>query len=128
VTHPFASPLFRLARIARSRLVRVFACLLALSIATSGFAAAAMPLHGANAPPAGENACAHHAQTAKARHVHRADGCCGTACACAFAHAVGLTAATPITAYDPAGASMPAPLRTGAQPPRLSPPLRPPIA
>jgi hypothetical protein len=75
--HPFASPLFRLARLARWRVVRMLACVLALSIATSGFAAAAMPLHGAVAMQAGNDACAHHAQAPMAKHVHRADGCCG---------------------------------------------------
>jgi hypothetical protein len=128
VTHPFASPLFRLARLARSRAVRVLACMLALSIAISGFAAAAMPLHGVVAVQAGESACAHHAQAPKARHVHSADGCCGTACACACAHVIGLAAATPVAAHEPANASMPTLLRAGIDRPRLSPPLRPPIA
>jgi hypothetical protein len=128
VTHPFASPLFRLARLARSRAVRVLACMLALSIAISGFAAAAVPLHGAVAVQAGESACAHHAQAPMTKHVHRADGCCGTACACACAHVLGLAAAMPVAAHGPANASMPAPLRAGIERPRLSPPLRPPIA
>jgi hypothetical protein len=63
-----------------------------------------------------------------AKHVHRADGCCGTACACAFAHVLGLAEAMPAAAHEPADASMPVPLRAGLQRQRLSPPLRPPIA
>jgi len=125
--HPFASPLFRLAPLARLRAVRMLACVLAAAIAFSGFSAAAMPLHGAAPTQAGQSACAHHAPAPKVKHVHRADGCCGTACACAFVHALG-PAAMPAAVYALADTSMPVPLREGVERQRASPPLRPPIA
>jgi len=128
VTHPFASPLFRLSDLARWRVLRVLACVLALSLAASGFASAATPSHAAVAKPADAAGCAHHAQAQAAKPVHHADGCCGKACACAFAHALGLAAASSMAAHAPTRASIPLPLRESVHARGVPPPLRPPIA
>jgi len=130
VTHPFASPLFRLSDLARWRVLRVLACVLALSLAASGFASAATPSHAAVAKPANATGCAHHAQALAAKPVHHADGCCSKACACAcaFAHALGLAAASSMAAHAPTRASIPLPLRESVHARGVPPPLRPPIA
>jgi hypothetical protein len=128
VTHPFASPQFRLSRLARWPLLRVFACLLALSIAGSGFVAAAMPLHGIAATQTGDASCSHHAQPSVAKHAHHADGCCGVACACAFAHALGLAMLASTIASEPEFVPVPTTHREGVRTRLATPPLRPPIA
>jgi hypothetical protein len=108
------------------RFVRMLVFVLACSIACSGYAAAAMPLHPATPAPIAGDGCDHHAAATAGKHAHHADGCCGIACACAFAHAIGAVAQVSVTgvaAHAPVALSSHASVHARS----TAPPLRPPI-
>gem|GEM_PF-3627298 len=117
-------------RVRHARLLRVLACVLALSLAWGGYAAAAMPLQarvasaGAAAAGAGED-CGHHAAPAKKTAQSPRDGC-PASCACALGHATGAWPATACVTLSVA-TTPPMPRADEVRAARTEPPLRPPI-
>ncbi|MEO7433716.1 MAG: hypothetical protein ABIR62_17250 [Dokdonella sp.] len=97
MTHPFASPVRRLSRIARWRVARIAAFVLAVSIALGGLVGATSPSDAAAMSMSGM-----HCDTASSvKHANGSDGCCKVACACAFAHAIGHVPESPIAVARP---------------------------
>jgi hypothetical protein len=125
VTHPFASPVVRLARIARMRLAVVAVLVLAVSMALGGLANAAMPDIAATTGAGGM--CDHASSTSPMKHAHCSDGCCKVACACAFTYAIGFV--PPLwLAIAPIHTLVPVPKEEAASAGSATPQLRPPIA
>lgn len=128
MTHPFAkSTVF-----ARLRSVATWPCalLLAFALVLGGLHAAPAPMpQGGNAIVAASvdaHCVGHAASPEPSNDLPGGAGCCGSACACAFTHAIApLSAALTRNAYEPARPMVDASpaLRVRAAIPLLRPPI-----